>query len=155
MSVPQLRKYARDIGVPLNQVTNLNGEGAFKQAIIKWKRGMAVVPETEQLAKMDLKQLWEMAEGLQMPVEMVTHKNHVESWRHALSSWDRIKANIKPVHQLKIYRGTDNHVRWGPSLNNIIDQIKDFIQDETHKNEIIYINLKFKQEKDKSKAKQK
>lgn len=54
--------------------------------------------------------------------------------------------------QLRIQRGTDEHLRQGPFIIDIIRQIENFVNDKSHKNEIIQINLTFKAEKEENVA---
>jgi len=89
-----------------------------------------------------MKELQQLASELKMPVDLVQDKTKVASWRHAITNYEVIKNNIYSSHQLKIYRGSDNHTKWGPYLTWIINQIEYFVDDHHHKNELIYINLK-------------
>lgn len=61
-----------------------------------------------------MKELQDLANHLKMPKELVQDKAKASSWRHAITNYEVVKNNIYSSHQLKIYRGSDNHTKWGP-----------------------------------------
>jgi hypothetical protein len=72
-----------------------------------------------------------------MPLDLVEDKVHTEDWRKAIINFEVAKKYINANDKLKIYRGTDDHLRWGPSLTEIIRQIENFVNDPLHKSELL------------------
>jgi hypothetical protein len=59
----------------------------------------------------DMKALQDLASELKMPVDLVQDKTKTSSWLHAITNYEVVKDKIFSNRQLKIYRGSGDHIK--------------------------------------------
>lgn len=70
-----------------------------------------MVSNVKKIDVNDMKALQDLASELKMPVDLVQDKTKTSSWLHAITDYEVVKDKIFSNRQLKIYRGSGDHIK--------------------------------------------